>query len=283
MTKILDGRVVAKSLNQKTLKQINELKEAGVLPTLAIVRADENPDSIQYEKAATRYMTKVGIETKSITFEQEVSEDQFLDTITTLNSDPTVHSILVMQPLPDNISLKKVSECISPLKDIDGMHPLNLGRIMTGDNKAHLPSTVKAVVEMLKYYEMSVAKKDICVIGKSTTVGKPLSLLLLNERATVSNCHTGTKQLKKYTNEADILISATGAIGLITKEHVKKDAIVIDVGFNFKDNKAYGDVRYEEVSAIASAITPVPGGVGSVTTASLAQQVANAAEWLQEK
>lgn len=283
MTKILDGRVVAKSLNQKTLKQINELKEAGVLPTLAIVRADENPDSIQYEKAATRYMTKVGIETKSITFEQEVSEDQFLDTITTLNSDPTVHGILVMQPLPGNISLKKVSECISPLKDIDGMHPLNLGRIMTGDNKAHLPSTVKAVVEMLKYYEMSVAKKDICVIGKSTTVGKPLSLLLLNERATVSNCHTGTKQLKKYTNEADILISATGAIGLITKEHVKKDAIVIDVGFNFKDNKAYGDVRYDEVSAIASAITPVPGGVGSVTTASLAQQVANAAEWLQEK
>lgn len=154
---------------------------------------------------------------------------------------------------------------------------------MTGDNKAHLPSTVKAVVEMLKYYEISVAKKDICVIGKSTTVGKPLSLLLLNERATVSNCHTGTKQLKKYTNEADILISATGAIGLITKEHVKKDAIVIDVGFNFKDNKAYGDVRYDEVSAIASAITPVPGGVGSVTTASLAQQVANAAEWLQEK
>lgn len=283
MAKVLDGRVVAKALNKQTERQINALKKAGISPTLVIMRADTNPDSIQYEKAATRYVDKMGIETKHVTFESGGSETDFLETLETLNEDSNVHGILIMQPLPENISLKRVSETISPLKDIDGMHPLNLGRIMTGDGNAHLPSTVKAVVEILNYYDIGVSKKDICVIGKSNTVGKPLSVLLLNERATVSNCHTGTKHLKKYTHEADILITATGAIGLVTKDHVKEGAVVIDVGFNYKDNKAYGDVLYDEVAEVASAITPVPGGVGSVTTASLALQVANAAQWQQQK
>lgn len=283
MAKILDGRAVAKALNQQTEEKIEQLKKDGISPTLAILRADENPDSIQYEKAATCYMEKMGIETKPVTLEIGVNEANFVKELECLNVDSAVHGILVMQPLPENISLKRVSECISPMKDIDGMHPLNLGRIMTGDKKAHLPSTVKAVMAILQHYEISVSQKDICVIGKSNTVGKPLSVLLLNERATVSNCHTGTKHLKKYTKEADILITATGAIGLVTKQHVKNGAVVIDVGFNFKDNKAHGDVLYDEVAKIASAITPVPGGVGSVTTATLAQQVANAAKWLQQK
>lgn len=283
MAKWLDGRVVAKALNKQTTTQIESLQEAGISPTLAIMRADQNPASIQYEKSATRYMEKMGIATKHIVFEESVSEDEFLAALDQLNADSAVHGILVMQPLPLAISLARVSERISPKKDIDGMHPLNLGHIMAGNKQAHLPSTVKAVVELLRYYEISVSKKDICVIGKSNTVGKPLSVLLLNERATVSNCHTGTQNLEQYASAADILISATGSIGLVTKKHVKKGAVVIDVGFNFKDNKAYGDVQFDEVSEIASAITPVPGGVGSVTTAALAQQVTNAAQWLQQK
>lgn len=283
MAEMLDGRVVAEALNKQTATQIESLQEAGISPTLAIMRADKNPASIQYEKLATRYLDKMGIATTHIVFEDGVSEDKFLASLDQLNTDSTVHGILIMQPLPEGISLARVSERISPTKDIDGMHPLNLGHIMAGNKQAHLPSTVKAVVELLDYYDISVAKKDICVIGKSNTVGKPLSVLLLNERATVSNCHTGTQNLKQYTSAADILISATGLIGLVTKEHVKKDAVVIDVGFNFKDNKAYGDVQFEEVSKIASAITPVPGGVGSVTTAALAQQVVNAAQWLLQK
>lgn len=283
MAKWLDGRVVAKALNKQTTTQIESLQEAGISPTLAIMRADQNPASIQYEKSATRYMEKMGIATKHIVFEESVSEDEFLAALDQLNADSAVHGILVMQPLPLAISLARVSERISPKKDIDGMHPLNLGHIMAGNKQAHLPSTVKAVVELLRYYEISVSKKDICVIGKSNTVGKPLSVLLLNERATVSNCHTGTQNLEQYASSADILISATGSIGLVTKKHVKKGAVVIDVGFNFKDNKAYGDVQFDEVSEIASAITPVPGGVGSVTTAALAQQVTNAAQWLQQK
>lgn len=283
MAKILDGRAVAKALNKQTITQIDSLLEAGITPTLAIMRADENPASIQYEKSAARYMEKMRIATKHVVFEEGVNEAEFLEALEQLNHDSDVHGILVMQPLPRAISLARVSERISPTKDIDGMHPLNLGHIMAGNQKAHLPSTVKAVVELLRYYDISVSQKDICVIGKSNTVGKPLSVLLLNERATVSNCHTGTQNLEKYTSEADILISATGSIGLVTPQHVKKGAVVIDIGFNFKDNKAHGDVQYEEVAKIASAITPVPGGVGSVTTAALAQQVANAAQWLQQK
>ena len=283
MAKILDGRAVAKALNKQTTAQIDSLQEAGITPTLAIMRADENPASIQYEKSAARYMEKMRIATKHVVFEEGVNEAEFLEALDQLNNDSDVHGILVMQPLPRSISLARVSERISPTKDIDGMHPLNLGHIMAGNQKAHLPSTVKAVVELLRYYDISVSQKDICVIGKSNTVGKPLSILLLNERATVSNCHTGTQNLEKYTSEADILISATGSIGLVTPQHVKKGAVVIDIGFNFKDNKAHGDVQYEEVAKIASAITPVPGGVGSVTTAALAQQVANAAQWLQQK
>lgn len=283
MTKILDGRLVAKALNKQTEQQITKLKAAGITPTLAIMRADQNPASIQYEKSAIRYMDKMAIATKQVTFDETVTEETFIQALNQLNNDPLIHGILVLQPLPLHISLDRVAEQISPKKDIDGMHPLNLGHIMVGNKQAHLPSTVKAVMDLLQFFEIAVPTKDICVIGKSNTVGKPLSVLLLNERATVSNCHTGTQHLAHYTKKADIVISATGSIGLITKEHIKKGAVVIDVGFNFKDNKAYGDVRYDEVAEVASAITPVPGGVGSVTTAALAQQVANAAQWLQEK
>lgn len=154
---------------------------------------------------------------------------------------------------------------------------------MTGDRHAHLPSTVKAVMELLNYYKIGIARQEITVIGKSNTVGKPLTVLLLNQGATVSNCHTATNDLKKYMRNADIVITATGDIGLVTKEHIKKGAVVIDVGFNFEGGKAYGDVAYEEVAEVAGKITPVPGGVGSVTTASLARQVTHAAEWLQKK
>jgi methylenetetrahydrofolate dehydrogenase (NADP+)/methenyltetrahydrofolate cyclohydrolase len=283
MGKILDGRLVSEELNKITKKKVENLLASGVTPTLAIMRADQNPASIQYEKSATRFMEKVGIETKHVSFPDGVSQEDFLQALDELNQSADVHGILVMQPLPDNIALNVVAEHISPVKDIDGMHALNLGKIMAGDSEAHLPSTVRAVIELIEYYKIGVARKEITVIGKSTTVGKPLSVLLLNQGATVTTCHTATADLKKYTKNADILITATGEIGLITKEHVTPDTVVIDVGFNFEEGKAYGDVAYEEVASIVTKITPVPGGVGSVTTASLARQVADATEWLQKK
>lgn len=283
MTKILDGRKVAKKLNQETKKEIERLKEQGLTPTLAIVRADQNPASVQYEKMATKYMEKLGIQVEYATFPEDVQEEVFLDTLDQLNNHPEIHGIIVMQPLPKHIHRVKVAKHISPQKDIDGMHALNLGKIMAEDKEALLPSTVKAVAEILKYYNIEVKGQTVCVVGKSNTVGKPLSVLLMNLDATVINCHTNTKNLKQFTKQADILITATGEIGLITKDHVQNDAVVLDVGFNFKGNKVYGDVVYDEVSQIANAITPVPGGVGSVTTASLARQLALAAEWSTKK
>jgi len=283
MPEILKGSHVAKELRQKTKEKVTKLTEQGITPTLAFMRADQNPDAIQYENAAARFMDEVGMQTVHVNFTAEVSQVIFLQKLEELNHDEGIHGILVLQPLPEDISLKAVADSISPKKDIDGMHPLNSGKIMIGDSTGHLPSTVKAVIELLDYYEIDVAGKNVCVIGKSNTVGKPLTISLLNRDATVSTAHTQTIDLMQLTKQADVLITATGEIGLITKEHVKEDAIVIDVGFNFENGKAYGDVAYDEVAAVASAITPVPGGVGSVTTASLAEQVANAAGWLQEE
>lgn len=283
MTKILDGRVVAQKLNKQTSEKVEALLEKGVRPTLAIMRADQNPASIQYERVASRFMKKVGIETEHVTFEDGVSEEKFLETLEDLNQDDAIHGILIMQPLPENIDRKTVSESISPEKDIDGMHPLNLGKIMVRDQNALLPSTVKAIYEMIRYYKIVIPRQGICVIGESNTVGKPLSVLLINQGATVTTCHAGTQDLMAYTKRADILISATGKIGLITAEHVKPNAIVIDVGFSFEGGKAFGDVKYDEVAGKASAITPVPGGVGSVTTASLALQLAQATEYLTKE
>lgn len=283
MTIILDGRAVAKQVNQETKEGIKFLQEKGVQPTLAIMRADQNPASIQYEKSAGRFMKKIGIDTEYVTFEEGTSEKEFLIELNRLNNNDHIHGILVMQPLPDNIKRNNVAKMISPEKDIDGMHALNLGKIIVEEPEAHLPSTVKAVMEIIRYYGIEIKGKDICVIGKSNTVGKPLSVLLLNLGATVTNCHTSTQNLKEYTKRADVLISATGEIELITKDYVKEDAVVIDVGFNFKGNKAYGDVNYADVFDHVQAITPVPGGVGSVTTASLARQLVLAAELLSEK
>lgn len=283
MTKILDGRVVAKELNQETKREIEQLKEKGLIPTLAIVRADQNPASIQYEKMASKYMEKLGIQVEYATFSEDIHEEAFLEALDQLNNNQKIHGIIVMQPLPKHIRRVTVAKHISPEKDIDGMHALNLGKIMAEDKEALLPSTVKAVAEILDYYNIQVKGQTACVIGKSNTVGKPLTVLLMNRGATVINCHTETKNLKDYTKQADILISATGEIELITPNHVQNDAVVIDVGFNFKGNKVFGDVVFDEVSKKASAITPVPGGVGSVTTASLARQLALAAEWSQKK
>lgn len=283
MTKILDGRLVAKELNKQTKEVVEKLKGQDIVPTLAIMRANRNPASIQYEGAAARFMEKLGIETKRVSFSDGVSESEFLEALEELNQDPNIHGILVMQPLPKNISRSRVAEKIDPKKDVDGMHVFNLGRIMAEDEHAMLPSTVKAVMEIIRYYNLPVKGQDVCVVGKSNTVGKPLSVLLMNLDATVTNCHIYTKDLAHHTSQADLLITATGAIGLITKDHVKPGATVIDVGFNFEGNKVFGDVVYDEVSEKAGAITPVPGGVGSVTTASLARQVALSAEVSQEK
>lgn len=282
MTNVMDGKVVAKEILRRTSQTVEELKKVDCFPQLAIVRVGEDPSSISYENAAIKTMNQVGIEVKSVIFQQSQSPQEVFQGLEELNNDKEVHGILVMQPLPESISRNEVANHIAPEKDVDGLTPENLGRLVEQDPSVLLPSTPLAVMELLDYYDIDTKGLDVAVIGSSSVVGKPLTILLLNAHATVTNCHIDTKDIKAYTSKADVVISATGALGLVKADYIKEGAIVIDVGFGYKDGKMMGDVDYDEVKEKASAITPVPGGVGSITTAVLAEQVVKSA-WTHSK
>lgn len=282
MVKVLQGKEVADKINRQTKQVVEELKSIHCLPTLAIVRVGADQSSIAYESAAIKAMNQVGIEVSSVVFPEETARGEILSAIDELNEDKSTHGILVMQPLPEGISRNDIAMRIDPEKDIDGLTPSNLGKLVENDLTGLWPSTPKAVMELLEYYEIELVGADVCVIGSSPVVGKPLAILMLNAKATVSNCHAQTKDLKMYTKQADIVISATGAVHLVTPDHIKEGAVVVDVGYGHIDGKPCGDVQYDEVAKKASAITPVPGGIGTITTAVLAEQVVQAA-WLLEK
>lgn len=277
MTKVLSGKEVADKINQQTQQVVEELKLIHHIPALAIVRVGEDPSSIAYETAAIKAMNQVGIEVESIVFPEDAPSEHILSAIDDLNENADTHGILVMQPLPESLSRNEVALRISPDKDIDGLTPSNLGKLVENDQTGLWPSTPKAVMELLAYYEIELAGADVCVIGSSPVVGKPLSILLLNAEATVANCHIKTKDLTQYTRQADIVVSATGAPHLVSPEHVREGAVVIDVGYGQVDGKTCGDVQYDAVAEKAAAITPVPGGIGTITTAVLAEQVVKAA------
>lgn len=282
MTQVLKGKVVADKIIEQAAKTVDELKSIECVPTLAIVRVGQDSASVSYENAAIKEMERAGIATRLETFEEGADTEEIFAGIEALNTDEEVHGILVMQPLPEGISRNEVAKHIDPEKDVDGLTPHNLGRLVEKDPSVLLPSTPLAVMKLLDYYGIDRTGLDTVVIGSSPVVGKPLSILLLNDRATVTNCHVDTKDVKAYTSQADLVVSATGALGLVTEDYIKEGAIVIDVGFGYKDGKMMGDVVYEEVKQKASAITPVPGGVGSITTAVLAEQVVKSA-WAHSK
>ncbi|MER2063605.1 MAG: bifunctional 5,10-methylenetetrahydrofolate dehydrogenase/5,10-methenyltetrahydrofolate cyclohydrolase [Alkalibacterium sp.] len=276
----LKGKPVARQLLDRASKTVEDLKKIDCFPTLAIVRAGNEQASVSYENAAIKTMERVGITVESVVFEETVTSEAFMTALRGLNQNKNIHGILVMQPLPSNLSRNDVARCVDPAKDIDGLTPENLGLVVENEKHALVPSTPEAVMALLEYYEIELEGKDVCVIGSSPVVGKPLTLMLLNAEATVSNLHIKTKDTRRYTEKADIVISATGVVELLKADDIKNGAVVIDVGFGYKDGKPVGDVKYDEVAAKASAITPVPGGVGSITTAVLAEQVAQAA-WRQ--
>lgn len=283
MTKVLDGKEVRKDLINRVENDVNELKDRGVNPTLAVVRVEGDKPSESYEKAATKVMTKVGIETKTVTFGNDASLEEVSNTLKELNNDDNVHGVIVMQPLPENIERNEISTLLDPYKDVDGLNPSNLGKLISNEPDVQYPSTPKGVMELIDYYDIELEGKDVTVAGASPVVGLPLTNMLINEGATVSTCHIYTKDTKAYTSKSDIVISATGALGLIKEDFVKKDAIVIDVGFGYdEDGNPTGDVDYDAVFDKVSQITPVPGGVGSVTTAVLASQVVKGAKLLSE-
>lgn len=280
MAKILDGKEVGKAIRERTKKEAEALREQGIVPKLVVLRVDENPSSMAYEKNAMKVMEKCGIEAEARTELDAKTTEDVLKIIDELNADQSVSGVIIMQPLPEGIERAEIAERLHPFKDVDALNPINLGKLVNNDDTAMAPSTAQACIEILDYYDYELEGAEVCVVGSSPVVGKPLVVMLSNRNATVSNTHVYTKDNTVHSTLADILVSATGALGLVGPDYIKEGATVIDVGYGFKDGKATGDVRFDEVEPKASAITPVPGGVGSVTTGVLASQVVKGAKLL---
>lgn len=272
----LKGAQVSLKLKEETKELAASLKN--IVPKLAVIRVGERLDDLAYERNAVKKMTDFGMEAEVFSFDEAVSEELFLEQFQKINEMPSVNGILVMNPLPGHLDMKKVESMIRPEKDLDGISPVNVAKVFAGEADGFAPCTAEAVVELLKAYEIPIAGRRAVVVGRSMVVGRPLSMLLLKENATVTICHTKTKELKEVCLEADILVAAAGKAAMLTRDYVKKDSVVIDVGINVDEYGALcGDVLWDGLSERASAATPVPGGVGSVTTAVLAKHLAQAA------
>ncbi|NLU09519.1 MAG: bifunctional 5,10-methylene-tetrahydrofolate dehydrogenase/5,10-methylene-tetrahydrofolate cyclohydrolase [Tepidanaerobacter acetatoxydans] len=277
MAKILSGKEVAAALKDKLTEEVKKLKEQGKALGLCIVMAGDRPDSASYIKGAVKRCTDIGIDCQVEKLPEEISQDEFLKVLDRLNKDPEINGIIIMRPLPSQISEDVVKYKIAPEKDVDCFSPINVSKVMSGDSDGFAPCTPAAVIEILDYYGIGLEGKRAVLIGRSMVVGRPLAMMLLKRNATVTICHTRTKNLPQETQRAEILIAAAGKARMVTKDMVSEGAVVIDVGINFDENgKMCGDVDFDSVSPIAGQITPVPGGVGSVTSTVLAKHVIEA-------
>ncbi len=285
--KILDGRALAKA-NQVEIKKEVALFQAdqGITPTLALVRAGWDPASISYAKMIKRTCEQVGIAFQSHTRPTDVSEDELVDLVQKLNAAKEIHSIIIQKPLPEGITDAVVVEALDPAKDVDGVHPLNAGRLAQAAfvdrpqdvGPYFVPSAPLAAMEIIEHYNIETDGKRAVMVAASNLIGKPMALLLVQNWATVTVCDLHTNPLYEMTREADILCAATGVAHLITAEMVKPGATVLDFGFAKLDDKWVGDVDFEAVKNVASAITPVPGGIGPMTNVMLMQKVVKAAQ-----
>ncbi len=283
MAQILDGRLVSSSLLADLKEEIAELKKTGPCPKLAIIIVGENPASLSYVKQKEKAANEVGLDYEQISYDTDVTQQQLLDKIHALNVDINVHGILVQLPLPDHIDAPLLLKEISPRKDVDGFHAYNLGKMFLSKEYEELvPCTPKGIIRLLDHYKIDPKGKDVTIVGHSNIVGKPMATMLTNRDATVTVCHVHTKDLRHHTQNADILISATGVTGLIKADMVKAGAVVIDVGCNKVEGKLCGDVDFEAIEAKADAITPVPGGVGPMTVACVIENTVIAYRWLQQ-
>ncbi|UIO44724.1 bifunctional methylenetetrahydrofolate dehydrogenase/methenyltetrahydrofolate cyclohydrolase FolD [Brevibacillus brevis] len=275
---ILQGKEVAQSIRAELANEVAELKKQGVVPGLTVVIVGDDPASHSYVRGKAKGCEEVGISSEIIRKDADITEEELLVIIQQLNENPNVNGILVQLPLPAHISEHAVIEAIAPEKDVDGFHPISIGNMVLG-NDTMLPCTPHGIIELIKRTGTQMAGKHAVVIGRSNIVGKPVSLLLQQENATVTMCHSRTQNLEEYTQKADILVVATGRAHMIGKEHVKSGAVVIDVGVNrIETGKLVGDVKFDEVKEVASFITPVPGGVGPMTITMLLKNTVAAAK-----
>ena len=282
-SQIIKGKPVADKITEDLKKEVENLNEMGINHKLAIVRVGERPDDLAYERGALKRCQNIGIETEIVELDENISQDEFIKAIHKLNEDDKVNGILTFRPLPKHLSEDEIKYEISPKKDIDCINPINTAKIVENDKTGYPPCTPTAVIEILKHYGINLTGANIVVLGRSMVVGKPLSMLLLNENATVNICHSKTRNLPEIASQADILVAAVGRAKMVKKDYVKDGAIVIDVGVNVDDQgNLCGDVDMEDVLDKVSMITPVPGGVGAVTTSILATNIVKACK-LQNK
>ncbi len=275
---IINGNEIAESVRQEISKEVQQLREKNIVPGLAVILVGDNQASQTYVRHKQKACEDLGMHSVLIKKPAELSQEELIQSIAELNQDDSIHGILVQLPLPGHIQEKAIIEAISPEKDVDGFHPINIGRMMTGQD-AFLPCTPYGVMVMLEYIDYDLEGKHVVIVGRSNIVGKPAGQLFLNANATVTYCHSRTKDLAYYTKQADVVVAAVGKRDTITSDHIKEGAVVIDVGMNRNDEgKLCGDVAFDEVKNKASYITPVPKGVGPMTITMLMKNTVKSAQ-----
>ncbi len=283
MGQLIKGKPVADAITIRAKEEAERLKQNGVYPKLKIVRVGEREDDLAYERAAVKRMETCGILCEVLTLPLDIIHESFIKELKAVDEDKTVHGILLFRPLPKQINENEVKFIISPEKDIDCLNPINVAKVLEGDKSGFPPCTPSAAMEILKYYNVNLKGSNAVVLGRSMVVGKPMAMLLLKENATVTICHSKTNNLPNICKKADILVAAIGKSNMISEDFVKDGAVVIDVGINIDDGNITGDVKTQECLNKVSLITPVPAGVGSVTTAVLAEHVIKSCKQINNK
>lgn len=278
---LMKGINVANAMKEELIKEAELLKKEGTVPCLSIIRAGNREDDLSYERGAKKRMEAVGIECRVQELPESITQKEFEEAFRKVNDAPSVHGILMFRPLPKHLDEEPVRNMIHPVKDVDCMSDVNVAKVFAGDETGYAPCTAEAVMKMLKFYGIDLKGKNTVVIGRSMVVGKPLSMMLLKEHATVTICHTRTVDLPEICKNADILVAAAGKAKMITADMIGEGAVVADVGINVdEEGNLCGDVDFEGAEKKASYISPVPRGVGSITTSVLAEHVIRAAKSL---
>ena len=280
MAEIWKGKPVAEAMTRRMTAEAEALKARGVIPTLCIVRVGERPDDLAYETGAMKRCAAVGIRVRQLILPADVTQEAFEESFLAVNRDPAVHGILLFRPLPPQLDGERIRRLLDPAKDVAGCTDGSLAGVFTNTPLGFAPCTAQAALEILHHYGVDPKGKKAAVIGRSLVIGRPVAMMLMHENGTVVNCHTRTPDVAGITRQAEILICAAGVLRSVTPEYTNPDQVVIDVGINWDPEKGgiAGDVDFDRVAPLVRAITPVPGGVGSVTTCVLADHVLRAAE-----
>jgi len=280
MAELLKGKAVADSLTEKNIKEVEALKAKGIVPTLAIVRVGENPSDLSYERGALKRAENTGVAVKQFIYDVNITQEELISEIYKINEEETIHGVLIFRPLPKSIDDKAVCDALAPSKDMDGITAGSMAGVFMDSGQGYPPCTAAACMEIMEHYGVDLQGKKVTVMGRSLVIGKPVAMMTMKKNATVTVCHSKTEieDFKAAGRNADIVIAALGRAKMVDADRLGENQIIIDVGINVdEDGKLCGDVDFENVEAKAAMITPVPGGVGSVTTAVLMKHVIEAA------